>query len=205
MAYPVAGAVGGLIPSNRDWHPPERGIALFVESNGVHTGIVVPKVSAVVDWREVFAASDLADPRYGAYDYIVIGWGERDFYLKTKTWWDVRPTTIAAAATGSEATLIHAEHIPRPTPGADTRMLIVRPAEYRRLADYIRASLRAGGAHHPGYGDYDVFYDARGHYSGIETCNAWTGDALRHAGIRIGAWTPFPSTVLRWFDQSPGR
>ena len=51
-----------------------------------------------------------------------------------------------------------------------------------------------------GYAGYDAFYTARGHYSAIRTCNAWTGDALRYAGVRIGRWTPFPVTVMRWFD-----
>lgn len=198
-AYPVAGLVGGALPANRGWTPPERGIVLFVESNGVHTGIVLPKVAAGVDWRDLFPARDLADPRYAGHDHVAIGWGERDFYLNTPTWADVSPATIAAAAFGSDRTLIHAEHLPLPRPGADARRLIVRPAEYRRLAGYIRATLVAGGARHRGYGANDAFYEARGHYGAVRTCNAWTGDALRHAGIRVGRWTPFPATVLWWF------
>ena len=31
------------------------------------------------------------------------------------------------------------------------------------------------------------------------TCNEWTGSILRNAGVRIGAWTPFNSGVMRWF------
>ena len=97
LAYPTAGLLGGAIPSNGTWAPPERGITLFVESNGVHTGIVMPKVAAGVDLRRAFPPGDLADPRYAAHDHVSVGWGERDFYLETPTWADLKVSTVVAA------------------------------------------------------------------------------------------------------------
>lgn len=199
LAYPLAGLTGGAIPANADWSPPQGGITLYVESNGVHTGIVMPKVAAGVDWRGVFPGRDLADPRYGNQDHISIGWGERDFYLDTPSWADLRLSTVLAAAIGSDDTLLHVDHVPRPAPNPALRRLVVRPAEYRRLAAYVRASLAPGGERHRGYFAYDAFYSAHGRYSAIRTCNAWIGDALRFAGIRTGAWTPFPLTVQWWY------
>ena len=49
-----------------------------------------------------------------------------------------------------------------------------------------------------GYTPRDVFYAATGHYGALRTCNVWTGEALRHAGVRMGRWTPFESDVMRW-------
>ena len=199
LCYAVAGMIGGLVPSNAAWRPPVQGVTIYIESNGIHTGIVLPKRAAGIDLDSLTPPGDLANPRYGAHRFAAFGWGERDFYLNTPTWKDVRPTTIAHAVFGSDTTLVHVEHIAQPVVGKDARRLIVTPRQYRRLVAYIRASYAPGGKRHPGYAAYDVFYDARGHYSGITTCNAWTGDALRFAGVKIGAWTPFPSTVLRWF------
>lgn len=197
--YVGAGLVGGAIPANAGWRPPAEGVTIWVESNGVHTGIVMPKVAAGVDWRGVFPARDLADPHYGGWGYVAVGWGEKAFYLGTPTWRDVRPATVIAAAIGSDETLIHVDHVPRPTLSDDERAVVLRPEEYRRLAAFIRARLVAGGRRYRGYDEWDAFYEARGHYSAIHTCNAWTGDALRTAGVRVGAWTPFAVTVLRWF------
>lgn len=201
--YAAAGTIGGWIPTNRGWRPPERGIRIFIESNGVHTGIVVPKLVAGdgwrVDWRPLVRADHLRDPRYGAYDHLSFGWGEHAFYLETPTWADVKPATVLAAAIGSDRTLVHVDHVPAPHVTGSARSVVLRPDEYRRLAAYIRATFAARPGHRPGYGPYDAFYDARGRYSAITTCNAWTGAALRHAGVRVGAWTPFPSTVMRWF------
>lgn len=199
FVYLFAGTALSTIPRNRDWRAPAAGgVTIWVEDNGVHTGIVVPKVAAGVDWRGDFPASDLADPRYSASDYLAVGWGERSFYLGTPTWSDVRPATVIHAALGSDETLLHVEHVARPTPSPGVRAVTLRPDEYRRLAAAIRAS-HADGRALRGYAGYDAFYPARGRYDAITTCNAWTGNTLAHAGVRIGWWTPFSASVMQWF------
>jgi len=204
--YGAAGMVGGAIPSNAGWRAPESGVRIYVESNGIHTGLVLPVTAEGVDWRDLLKPEDLRDPRYAGYSHVLIGWGERTFYLETPTWADVRLKTVAAAAIGSDRTVMHVDHVPEPRIDAgdgDIRAITLRPEEYRRLAEFVHKSFKNEGGerpvHHYGYDVYDSFYDARGHYSAITTCNAWTGDALRHAGVRVGAWTPFPVTVLGWF------
>lgn len=199
LLYVVVGLIGGAIPTNRGWTPPAEGVTVFVETNGIHTGIVVPKMAAGVDWRPLLAPGDLRDARYAGYDHAAFGWGERAFYLETPTWADLRPLVVLRAALGSRRTLVHVEHLPRPRPAADVRAVVLRPAEYRRLAAYIMATMARSPAHEPGYAGYDVFYEGRGHYSAVHSCNAWTGDALRFAGVRVGWWTPFPWSVLSWF------
>lgn len=199
LLYLMAGLIGGAIPSNRAWTAPQSGVTIWVETNGVHTDIVVPKVAAGVDWRPLLRPRDLRDPRFAGYGYAAIGWGERAFYLQTRTWADVRPRTVLGAALGSRRTLMHVEHLPRPRAAADVRPVTLRPEEYRRLAAFLRASFAERPAHLPGYGAYDAFYEARGRYSAVATCNAWTGDALHHAGVRVGWWTPFPWSVMAWF------
>jgi uncharacterized protein (TIGR02117 family) len=177
---------------------PAAGVTIFVESNGIHTGIVVPKLAAGIDWRPLARAEHLADPRYAGHDHLSFGWGERAFYLETPTWADVRPSTILHAAIGSDRTLVHIDHLPRPDVGPQVKAVVLRPEEYRRLAAFIAGSIAPGGERARGYHGYDVFYEGRGRYTAITTCNAWTGAALRAAGVRMGRWTPFPATVLQW-------
>lgn len=200
LGYAAAGLAGGAIPRNAGWRAPRDGVAIWVESNGVHVGLIVPKLAAGVDWRPLAPPHDLRDPRFAGYDHLAIGWGEQAFFLGTPTWADVRPGTILAAAIGSDATLMHVEHVPAPAAtDATVRRIILRPAEYRRLARAMMASFVPGGRRYPGYGDGDLFYEGRGHYDALRTCNAWTGSVLRGAGVRVGAWTPFPVTVTGWF------
>lgn len=199
--YAAAGIAGGAVPTNAAWMPPADGVRILVESNGVHTDLVLPKAAAGVDWRDLLRSEDLADPRYAGLDHVAVGWGERTFYLETPTWADVRPLTVWQAATGSDRTVLHVEHLRMPAAADDARVVVLRPEEYRRLAAFVRASFQGRAWHRTGYGRNDAFYAATGRYSAIHTCNSWTGEALRAAGVRVGAWTPFPVTVLGWFAR----
>lgn len=198
LGYPLAGLIGGAIPAGAAGPRPPRGVTIWVESNGIHTGIVVPKVAAGVDWRPLARPEHLANPRYAAFDHLAFGWGERTFYLETPTWADVKPATVLASAFGSDETLVHVDHVPRPRETADVRRVVLTPDQYRRLARHIGASIAPRARHHRGYGRYDAFYEGTGTYSALRTCNAWTGAALARAGVRVGAWTPFPATVMWW-------
>lgn len=198
-AYAAAGLAGGAIPANAGAVQPARGVRIYVESNGIHTGLVMPVSTAGVDWRGDFPASDIGDPRYAALGWVTVGWGDRAFYVETPSWADVRPLTVLRAAIGSRRTVLHVEHTTEPPAGPDDRAVMLSPGQYRRLAAFVHASRGPGGKVAPGYGGYDAFYEGTGTYNAILTCNEWTGRALRKAGVRIGAWTPFPVGVMGWF------
>jgi uncharacterized protein (TIGR02117 family) len=202
VAYGIAGLVGGAFATNRAWAPAEAGVRIYVEDNGIHTSIIVPVVAQGLDWRDLVRPEDLREPRFAGHSHLSIGWGDRAFYMGTPRWADLRPTTVLRAAFGSEDTVLHVGHLAEPVGEAGVRSVVLRPDEYRRLVAFIRGSFatgpdgRAGSV--PGYGRSDAFYAAHGRYSAIRTCNSWTGEALRHAGVRMGAWTPFSATVMAW-------
>lgn len=196
-AYLLAGLVGSAWTYNRDWHPPARGVTIWVEDNGIHTGLVMPKQAAGVDWRGVFTAEAVREPRYARFAHVAVGWGDRGFFVGTPTWWDLRPGTVVAAALGSDDTVLHVEHVAQPVVGERVRAVVLTPAQYRRLVQVVRASLAAGRAA-PGYGGHDAFYPAHGRYDALNTCNTWTGRALAEAGVRVGRWTPFSAPVGWW-------
>ncbi len=197
-AYVLAGLALAMIPRNAGWRAPAAGVTIWIEDNGVHTGIVMPKYAAGIDWRRDFPALDLPDARYAGYDHVAVGWGERNFYLGTPTWSDVRIGTVLHAAFGSTDTLLHVEHVPRPAAGSHVRAVTLTASQYQRLAARIRGS-RSAGPTIAGYQRYDVFYPATGRYDALHTCNAWTSDTLASAGVRVGWWTPFAAGVMRWF------
>lgn len=192
MLYAVAGLIGGALPAGGAPRP-ERGVRIYVEDNGIHTGIVLP--AAALDG--IVRPEHFRDPRYAGWGWRSVGWGDRAFYEGTQTWWDVNPLTVLRAAIGSDATVMHVDAVPEPVPGPHVRAVMLTEVEYARLIAHVRASFATGAPKH-GYGDYDAFYRAHGRYSGVETCNTWAGTALRRAGVRMGAWTPFPVTVMWW-------
>jgi uncharacterized protein (TIGR02117 family) len=196
--YFGAGLVGSAIPVNAEWRQAEQGIRIYVIDNGIHTDLVLPASAAGVTWDDRVRPGDLADPNRAGTSHLAFGWGDRDFYLNTPTWWDVNPVRVGKAMVGMGATVLHVSHIAEPRPGPNARAIMLRPEEYRRLAAFIRGTFGEGPPAR-GYGASDAFYVARGGYSLFRTCNAWTGEALRAARVRVGAWTPFPSGVMQWF------
>lgn len=200
VALYVAGGVGGsLVPVNAAWRPAESGVRIYVVDNGIHTDLVFPVAATGADWwADLVRPEHFADPGATAATHVAFGWGDRDFYLNTPTWWDVNPLRIGKAATGVGATVMHVERVAEPRPGPDVRSIMLRPEEYARLAAFVRASFGAARAPVRGYGNADAFYEGLGRYSLFNTCNNWTGAALRSAGVRMGAWTPFPWGVMRW-------
>lgn len=204
LLYFLAALIGSAIPTNAGWQEPASGVTIFVRTNGVHTWIMVPTVTPDIDWRPLAPAGHIRDPRY-AGDYLAFGYGNREFYLNTPRWQDLRLRTALTAAFGEGRSLMHVEHERRPRPNEDQRSFRVSRDQYRRLAAYIVRSFdrdRAGGTIPllgRGYGPADIFYEARGPYNAVITCNEWTGAALREAGVRIGVWTPLAAGVMARF------
>lgn len=190
----------GLLPANLGWREAEGGVTIFVNTNGIHTGIAMPLHNAVMDWRPYVPAEHLRVPARG--NYIVVGYGHREFYLNTPSWSALSLATATDAALGLGETLVHVDHVQDPRESEEQRALTLSPDEYRRLVAFIRPRFRldAAGRTMPlpgrGYATNDAFYEAEGGYSAVLTCNEWTGRALRAAGVRMGWWTPVEQSVM---------
>ncbi len=198
--YPLAAWVGSSIPVNGAWQQPRDGVSLMVASNGVHTMLIVPLVNEDADWRADFPVSDLRAPKL-PYTYLGIGWGDKQFFLETATWADLSWRTPIHVIAGGGESLLHIDHLVTPSPGPDTRVLVVTHAQYRQIVAAIRNE-RAPGAPISGYDADDAFYPAREAYTPWRTCNAWMGRTLRDTGVRMGAWTPIAGGVMKWIIPS---
>jgi uncharacterized protein (TIGR02117 family) len=204
LLYFLAAFVGAMVPANAGWREPDRGVTIFVRTNGVHTWILLPAVSAEMDWRRIAPAAHIREPAR-AGNYLAFGYGNREFYLNTPRWADLRFRTALTAAFGEGRSLMHVEHERDPRPNEYQKAFRISREQHRRLSRYILASFDLGvsGQSIPllgrGYGPADVFYEARGPYNAFFTCNEWTGAALRAAGIRMGRWTPLSQSVTARF------
>jgi uncharacterized protein (TIGR02117 family) len=203
LLFALAGWIGSSIPRNAGWQEATGGVEILVETNGVHTALVLPLVAPEKDWRAEFPASDVALP-HRPYTHVSISWGEREVFLNTPTWWDLRARTVLRIVGVGGEGLLHIAHYVRPAPSGTARPLMLSRAEYRRLVAAIEETLPpAPRTRHPGYGPQDVFYDASGRYTATNTCNQWTSDMLARAGVRTGWWTPFAGGVMKWVPK-PG-
>lgn len=202
--YLLAAWIGSSISRNSDWEEPSTGgVVIAVESNGVHTSLILPLVTAQKDWRMDFPLSDIAAPNR-PYTHISISWGERDVFLKTPTWWDLSPLLVLKIITEGGQGLEHVSFYFRPSTSETVRPIRLSDAQYTKLVTAIEAGLpnERPLTKHPGYGRSDVFYDAKGRYTPIHTCNQWTGNRLADAGVKVGRWTPLEGSVMKWLQIS---
>jgi uncharacterized protein (TIGR02117 family) len=86
--------------------------------------------------------------------------------------------------------------------GPRCRIITISKENYKLLCDYILQtfSLRDKLPEYinaPGYGYNDAFYEAKGTYNLFHTCNVWTGNGLKKAGVKVALWTPFEKSVFR--------
>lgn len=204
FAFLLTAWIGSSIARNGDWEQPAAGVQIMIETNGVHTAIVMPAVSAQKDWRADFPADDVLAPNR-PYTHVSVSWGEREVFLNTPTWWDLSLPTVFGAATGGEG-LLHVSHYIRPAPSPDHRQLTISHAEYARLIAIIEREILPASERrvYRGYSDYDVFYDAPGTYHLGNTCNQWVSNTLAAAGIKTGWWTPMAGGVMKWVPEYEG-
>ena len=211
----LALALGVLIPAAGIPTPPDGGQhVVLVLSNPIHTDIALPAEPAVRA-RFGFLAEAIAppDPDYPAdaglpveredVGYIVTGWGGRAFYLQTPTWDQLKAGPLVRAFTG-DASVLHLDLAGAIDPDAEgVRAFTLSDGAFERLLAFIESSLTRDPAGQPiaipgtSYGAFDRFFEAEGRFTAFAGCNAWTGAALRAAGITTGRWTPLPQT-LAW-------
>lgn len=122
---------------------------------------------------------------------LLFGFGERAWLLHRRH--DVTDM-LAALVPGSGALLVTALRVPPPSafPPEDVVTLHVSARGLARMSDFISRSFETapdGGLRAIAVGPYagSLFYASTMRYSGIFTCNTWTAEGLRTAGLSIDA------------------
>jgi uncharacterized protein (TIGR02117 family) len=194
---------GACVPVNRQFRSQADGIKVFVVSNGFHTDVLLPlrEARTGIDWLQFLANPGWAS-QFGAYQYAAFGWGNEGFYLASYQGQRPGLGTILQALLPSP-TLMHVDfYRAAPRLGPRTVALQLSEAQYRQLAGYVQASFAhdSTGALIPrnaaGYTPDDFFFQARGRYHALRTCNDWTNQALTQAGIRAAWKAPLAAQVL---------
>ena len=90
VAYLVAALIGAIVPVHRDWAEPATGQEVYLVSNGIHTDLILPAHAQGLDWRPLFPDHDFKRPDPAAR-WLAFGMGEREVYLETPRWRDIRP------------------------------------------------------------------------------------------------------------------
>ena len=172
-------------------------LSIFIKTNGAHTDLVMPVRHPLRDWDSLLPAANTRG-RDTTGQYIGVGWGDKGFYLETPTWADLTASTAIKACFWLSSSAVHATYYPAIATGEDCREIRISNAQYARLLAYVDNTFEPGAAGRPQaietdavYGQADAFYEARGRYSFLKTCNVWTNNGLKACGQKAAVWAPF--------------
>lgn len=188
------------ITVNNNFSASKEGIKIFIVSNGVHTDVVLPAKNKLKNWQLVFP-KETFDVTDSSFCYTAFGWGDKGFYLNTPTWADLKFSTAFKATFGLSGTAMHVRYLREPKLNEKCAEIMIDENRYKKLVSYIEESFEKKENNfvridHRGYGDFDRFFEARGVYSAIKTCNVWTNMALKHIGVKVAFWSPFSPGLM---------
>ncbi len=203
LLYGLCVLLFAWIPVNTEFVSTENGIELYVQSNGMHVDIVVPVKTPQIDWTTEIDVQDF-DRESVPFEYIAIGWGDKGFYLETPEWENLKVSVAFKALFLPSPTAMHVTYkTTKPRLTERCKKVRISPQQCQALITYIKASFatNANGqiqlidcCRYPTRND--AFYEANGSYTLFKTCNNWTNQALKVAGVKTAFWAPLSSSVL---------
>ncbi|KAB1229549.1 TIGR02117 family protein [Chryseobacterium viscerum] len=196
VIYVILGLLIPYIPVSAKDDGEKKEIPIYIYTNGVHTDIVMPVKNDLQDWSQKIPFANIKSKKTD-YQYIGIGWGDKGFYLDTPTWADLKFSTAVKAAFWLSDSAMHCTYYNTMKEGDDCKMIMISRNQYQNLVKFVEDKFdRDQNGNfmliptNAVYSDNDAFYDAKGTYSFLYTCNTWSNNALKAAGQKAALWTP---------------
>ena len=85
------------VPVNADFKECEKeAVEIHILTNGVHTDLVLPYRNQYMDWSKWVNPSQTKSGDSSAVN-VAFGWGDKGFYLETKSWDELKFSTAFKA------------------------------------------------------------------------------------------------------------
>jgi uncharacterized protein (TIGR02117 family) len=176
----------------------EDTLHIYVAQYLYHTGLILPVVTDVHDWRTTF-------PCLKTSQYAEFGWGDSTFFMAG----NVNTAMALNALFFSKASVIGVIGLDNPpffTEPFSMQRISLSARNYAALVSNLHAMtlqkqdsaifLRDGF-----WGNRSAFYAANmrhtGQYSLLRNCNVWSAECLRMAGVETPLWCGLPQP-LQW-------
>lgn len=197
MLFPANQSQSLLKPSND---------TISLTHDFAHVNFMIDLSKSSVDWQNLLP--DLVPINEG---YLLVGWGEKQVYMTTPTWSDLRASVAFTALMVNTPGTLHLQYLPdAPNQYLEVTPLLLSTASVNTIEQQIFDSFATANYEKSdtpqllsqGYGTNDQFYYALGKYNLFTTCNTWIGEILNKAKVPISRWTPFSYNVIHSIPPS---
>jgi uncharacterized protein (TIGR02117 family) len=194
--------IGYLTPRNLgNYSQADSTISLYISDQGIHTEVIVPVKNEYFDWNQYLQLTEIGRDATSDYKYLSIGWGDRAFMLETPTSAIINPVTAFKALFLLTPSTVQVESyrvVPR---NLKTKCVKISGKNYLKMVNFIKNSFQLDAAGNKikisyGYDNSDSFYEAKGSYSILRTCNDWTAEALQKADVNTPLWSTLSSAIM---------
>lgn len=200
----VAALLLSFVPVNNGYaQSTQDTVEIFVTSNGIHTDLILPVKTDMIDWRDKIPLHHFSGAD-STHESIAFGWGDRKFYMETPEWSDLTLKVALSAIFWPTPSAMHVEYIPtKLNPAKHQRPVQLTADQYKQLVSYIKGSFQTDNDDEfmlipdAGYTSEDNFYEAKEKFFFPKNCNNWVNSGLKAAGVKTALWAPFPFAIMR--------
>lgn len=197
----LAALIGAFTPTK--WFYSQQSdctVSIYVSNvNNFHAEIILPVNNQTFDWRQHLNLDRLGE-NAARYNYLSFGWGDRQFFMNSS----FDPITIFDVLFLRGPSVMHVWGHPEEKlklgSNFELKQVNLSQVQYLKLAQFINDTfdrtdnrityLKQGLYSNSG------FYEAKGSYSALRTCNSWTAEALRVADINTPLWPALAPAVM---------
>lgn len=106
--------------------------AKYITSNGVHTSFIIP----YKEFNEFISTDDFTG--YTNQKFVMIGWGDEDFYMNVPEWKDLTLKVALASTLLPTRLAMHVTLISKPHEDKNTKRIILSDMNYQLLVENIK-------------------------------------------------------------------
>ena len=194
--YTVLAYLFMLFPSNGSTTDKPKEQKIYILYDSMHTDIVLNLESSKIDWNRLLP--EVVQGRKKGY--LGFGWGDKETYLNTPTWDDLKYSTALKALFLNTPSLLHVGYYRDIHRYQEVKEVALTQKQFEALEQGLKREFSKKPHYEAkGFGRDDAFYSSNRVYNAIKTCNSWSGDRLREANISMSYWTPFSFNVVGFF------
>lgn len=176
-------------------------VSIQIYNGGIHTEIIVPVKNKYFDWNQYLPLTEIGRDATSDYKYLSFGWGDRAFMLETPTSKGINPVIAFKALFLPTPSTLQIQGYLVFSRNIETKCVKISAENYLRMVNFIKNSFQLDAAGNKmkisyGYHNNDSFYEAKGSYSILRTCNDWTAEALRKAEVNTPLWSTLSSSIM---------
>jgi len=171
-------------------------IPIYVVSDVFHSNFLVPVQNEVYDWKTSELANTTIKSAAKSSSYLLIGWGDQDFYMHWADGTAQNAWSIFKAAFLPTKTVMHIGVFPqpiKPSENLSVKRIWITPENYKNLIGFIESGFQLDSQEKwiyrgKGLERKSAFFTGTGFYSALYSCNSWIAEGLRLADINTPLW-----------------